>query len=177
MFTVVDPEFGCMERTEIASVSNTANPAGNHSVRRAISPAVDASDVALVRYELEPGESLSGGLHTHYDQEEIFYTQDGSVSFTVVEEPGGEREEITVDAGEIIRFGPGEFQTGRNESDTVAQVLAIGAPGTRHDDEEIGSLVDCRECNEETAHSVSFLDDGGMELTCRDCSNSFVVGD
>lgn len=177
MFTVVRPEAGSMEQTEIESLSNTANPAGNHSVRRAISPALDASDVALVRYKLEPGDSLSGGLHTHYDQEEIFYTQNGSVSFTVVEEPGGEREEVSVEAGEIIRFGPGEFQTGRNESDSVARVLAIGAPGTRHDDDQIGSLVDCRECNAETAHSVSFLEDGGMELTCSECSNSFVVGD
>jgi mannose-6-phosphate isomerase-like protein (cupin superfamily) len=166
-----------MERTEIESVSNTANPAGNHSVRRAITPALDASDVALVQYKLEPGDSLSGGLHTHYDQEEIFYTQEGSVAFTVVEEPGGERQEITVDSGEIIRFAPGEFQTGKNERDAIARVLAIGAPGTRHDDEQIGSLVDCRECDEETAHGVMFLDDGGMELTCRECSNSFVVGD
>lgn len=166
-----------MQHIEIDSVNNSANPAGNHSVRRALSPDLDATDVALVRYKLEPGESLSGGLHTHYDQEEIFYTQAGSVSFTVVDEPGGEREEIQVDAGEIVRFGPGEFQTGRNESESVARVLAIGAPGVRHADEEIASLVECRECSEETAHGVTFLDEGGMELACEACNNSFIVGD
>jgi len=113
-----------MEKVTVDDVENRPNPLGVHGVRLPVSQALDTEDVALVVYELEPGEQFSGGLHTHHDQEEIFYVLSGTATFEV----GTEREEVTVDGGEVIRFPPGEFQSGHNHSDEPVRALVVGAP-------------------------------------------------
>jgi mannose-6-phosphate isomerase-like protein (cupin superfamily) len=137
-----------------------------HGVRLPVSQALDTEDVALVVYELEPGEQFSGGLHTHHDQEEIFYVQSGTATFEV----GEDREEVTVEAGQVIRFPPGEFQSGHNHSDETVRALAVGAPGARHEWSALESLAPCAECGEETSHDVHPPDENGvMQLVCQEC--------
>jgi mannose-6-phosphate isomerase-like protein (cupin superfamily) len=155
-----------MEKVTVEDVENRPNPLGVHSTRRPVSRALDAEHVALVEYELEPGEQFSGGLHTHHDQEEIFYVQDGTATFEV----GEDREAVTVEAGQIVRFPPGEFQSGHNHSDEPVRALAVGAPGARHDWDALESLAPCAECGEETSHDVRPPDDDGvMQLVCQEC--------
>lgn len=156
-----------MEKIEVEEIENEPNPMGVHTVRKPISDALDAEEAAVVHYELEPGESFSGGLHTHHDQEETFHILDGTATFDV----GEEREEITVEAGEAIRFDPGEFQYGYNDTDERVIGLAIAAPGVRHDWDELESLVPCSECGEKTVHSVSLTEDGNMVAECTECGN------
>ena len=158
-----------MEKVTIDEIENEPHPMGVNTVRKPISEALDADEAAIVHYELDPGESFSGGLHTHHDQEETFHILDGTATFEV----GPDREEITVAAGEVIRFEPGDFQYGYNDSDERVVGLAIAAPGARHDWDQLESLVPCEECGEQTIHSVSLTDDGRIAARCTECNNEF----
>jgi uncharacterized cupin superfamily protein len=95
-----------MEKVAIDDVDIETSPLGVHSVRRPVSRALGTSDFAMNYFELEPGDSFSGGLHTHHDQEEVFHVQEGTATFEV----GRDRETREVAPGECIRFSPGEFQ-------------------------------------------------------------------
>jgi quercetin dioxygenase-like cupin family protein len=160
-----------MEKVAIDDVDVQNSPLGVHSVRKPVSRALGTEHFAMNYFELEPGESFSGGLHTHHDQEEVFYVESGTCTFEV----GLERERVEVAAGELIRFAPGEFQTGVNESDTEAVGWALGAPSSKHDWDDIESLVDCRECGEETPHGLTLTDEGRFHLTCEACGTGFTV--
>ena len=159
-----------MEKVSIDDVDDEPNPLGVHSVRRPIGRELGLTDFAMNYFELEPGESFSGGLHTHYDQEEVFYIQKGTATFDTDEEP------VTVSAGEAIRFAPGDFQHGKNEGDERVVGLAMGAPGAMHDWDQIESMVPCRACGDETAHGLDLTSDGAFELTCTQCGNAFTIG-
>ena len=161
-----------MEKVAIDDVNIVNNPLGVHSVRKPVSGALGTSDFAMNYFELEPGESFSGGLHTHHDQEEVFYVQEGTATFEV----GREREEHDVGAGAVIRFSPGEFQMVKNDSDERVVGFALGAPKASHDFDEMESLVECRECGEERAHELELTDEATFRLTCTDCGNSFTMG-
>jgi uncharacterized cupin superfamily protein len=89
----------------------------------------------------EPSESVGYAYHRHLDQEEIFYILRGIVTFET------ESRDVEVEAGEIIRFSPGEFQLGQNLGDERAHVLAIGAPRTSA---ELEYLRYCPTCDEKT---------------------------
>jgi uncharacterized cupin superfamily protein len=155
-----------MEKVTVDDVENRPNPLGVHGVRRPISRALDAEDVAIVEYELEPGEQFSGGLHAHHDQEELFYVLEGTATFEV----GEDREEVVVESGQVIRFPPGEFQNGHNHSETLVRAIAVGAPGARHNWDDLESLAPCASCGEETSHSVRKPnEDGVMQLVCNEC--------
>ena len=158
-----------MEHVSIDDVDNEPNPMNVHEVRRPVGRALGLSDFAMNYFELDAGESFSGGLHTHRDQEEVFYIQEGTATFETPD------DEIVVDAGELIRFAPGEFQMGYNDGDDLVVGFAFGAPGAVHDWDELESLVHCRECGEETRHATT-LTDGAFELSCLDCENTFRIG-
>jgi len=153
-----------MEKVAIENVETEINPMRVHSVRKPVSRALGTTDVAMNYFELEPGESFSGALHTHEDQEEIFYVEGGTATFEV----GVGRETVDVAAGELIRFPPGEFQKGSNEGDERVVGWAIGAPGARHDWDELYSRAYCPECEKETTQDVGFAS-GQFELECTDC--------
>jgi mannose-6-phosphate isomerase-like protein (cupin superfamily) len=160
-----------MEKRAIEDVRVENNPLGVHSERRPVSDALRTEQFAMNFFRLEPGESFSGGIHTHHDQEKVFYVESGSATFHV----GRDRETVTVEAGELVRFEPGEFQVGRNESDEEAVGWALGAPGATHDWKQIESLVHCRECDDETVHGLELTDGGRFRMTCTDCKTSFVA--
>ncbi|TYL38691.1 cupin [Natronococcus pandeyae] len=174
-----------MEKTAIDDVDVERNPMDVHSVRRPVSQALGFTDFAMNYFELEPGESFSGGLHTHHDQEEVFYVQEGVATFEVRESrsesddsrsDGGsdESEEVVVRAGEVIRFAPGDFQMGYNDSEEHVVGFAFGAPDAKHDWDQIESLVYCRDCADETGHGLELTADGAFRMTCTECGNSFV---
>ena len=87
--------------------------------RRKLSDPLGTTDVAINRYRLAPGEGFPGGLHAHVDQKEVFVVLEGEATFETLAPRGGdgtarEAGEVTVGAGEVFRFAPGEFKSGRN---------------------------------------------------------------
>ncbi|MDY7081527.1 MAG: cupin, partial [Halobacteria archaeon] len=83
-----------------------------------------------------------------------------------------------VEAGEIIRFAPGEFQYGYNDSDNDERVkaMAFGAPGSMHNWDDLQALIECRECGEELPHDTTMTSDAKFQLTCTECGNEFTMG-
>jgi len=166
-----------MRKVAIGDVGNERSPPGVHSVRRPVSDAIGTDHFAMNYFELEPGESFSGGLHTHHDQEELFYVLEGVATFEVREQPGGRSESIDVNASEAIHFGREDvYQTGGNESEKPVVGIAIGVPGARHDWEGVEAVLDCGECGQETAHSIvpageatRMPDAEEIVVTCREC--------
>ncbi len=157
-----------MKRVALDEIRNEPNPLRVHEVRKPVSKVLGTADFAMNYFELAPGESFSGGLHTHHDQEEVFYVQEGTATFEVREGIDDETEEVEVGPGAAIRFEPGEFQRGSNRGEERVVGLAVGAPGASHGWDEIESIVYCPECEEETGHGVA-LADGGFDLTCNGC--------
>ncbi|WP_121822651.1 cupin domain-containing protein [Halostella salina] len=153
-----------MEKVEIDEVENRVNPLKVHSVRKPVSKELGTEHFAMNYFELAPGESFSGGLHAHGDQEEVFYVESGTATFEV----GLDRETVAVDAGELVRFPPGQFQKGYNDGDERVVGWALGAPGASHDWDELQSRTYCPECEGERTHDVDMAE-GAFELTCTDC--------
>lgn len=165
-----------MERVAVEELDELAtNPASSR--RLPVGDALGTTDVSLNYYELEPGDSLSGGLHAHHDQEELFCVLAGELTFDV----GPDRESVTMAAGEAIRFAPGEYQEGYNKTregeptpdiGEQAVALALGAPkGT----EDIDSYIYCRECDAETVHTFDVIDERVAVHTCRECGNELLA--
>jgi mannose-6-phosphate isomerase-like protein (cupin superfamily) len=174
-----------MERAAVDEIREEPHPMGVNSDRRLVSDALAAEDVAIVRFDLAPGEQFSGGLHTHHDQEELFYVLAGTATFDVGPEPDEDHAEghadgrpdtetVTVEAGEVVRFPPGQFQCGRNRSDGRVVGLAVAAPGARHEWDALESFAPCGECDEVTSHGVREPDDG-MVVYCNVCGTELQV--
>ncbi len=132
--------------------------------RRGLSDALGTDDMSINYYALEPGQGFSGGLHTHLDQEELFYIVSGTATFETQPEPNAESETVEVGAGEAIRFPPGEYQQGRNESDDDVVALALGAPRNSTD---VRVPQPCPECESDVL-AVGF-DENGMHVECPEC--------
>ena len=162
-----------MEKVAIDDVETQNSPLGVHSLRKPVSSALGTEHFAMNYFELAPGDSFSGGLHTHHDQEEVFYIESGTAEFTV----GMDRETVTVDEGELIRFEPGELQTGGAPEDADEDVVgwALGAPDSQHDWDELESVTYCRECEEERRHATEMTEDFGFRMTCKECGNEFTI--
>ncbi|THE66457.1 cupin domain-containing protein [Salinadaptatus halalkaliphilus] len=158
-----------MDKTAIDDIEVERNPMEVHSIRRPISDALGFSDFAMNYFELEPDESFSGGYHTHHDQEEVFYVQSGTAAFDT------EEGTVPVEAGEVIRFAPGEFQQGYNDGDEPVVGFAFGAPGAKHDWDQIESMIYCQECDEEVGHGLELTDEGGFRMTCTACERTFTI--
>lgn len=138
-----------MKHVSIAAVDVTTSDGG--ADRYGLSDPLNTTGVAINRYVLAPGERISS-LHAHLDQEEVFVVRDGTVTFETwtpdtdlnrssgQSAPGGE---ITVGVGEVIRFAPGDFQSGRNDADEEAVMLALGAP---RDTEGVRIPLACPDC-------------------------------
>jgi uncharacterized cupin superfamily protein len=94
------------------------------SVQRAISDAVGLENVAVNRYEAEPGEAIPLAYHYHDEQEELFYVLAGRL---VVETP---EETYEVSADEVFAVEPDspQYATAAADADGTTQVLAVGAP-------------------------------------------------
>jgi len=157
-----------MQRVSIADIEPAPYDEDLHTDRRDLTEPLDAANVAIVRYALAPGERFSGSVHTHMDQEEIFVVLAGEAAF---ETRSGE---VPVEAGEAVRFAPGEFQSGRNAGDSELVALALGAPRDSEDvrvaripvlDED----VTCPDCGHD---HMRIVEEG---LVCPECSATTTV--
>ena len=144
-----------------------------HADRRPLSDPLGTEHVAITRYILEPGERFSGSVHAHFDQEEVFVVLEGEATFEVPSDgSGSDPVEITVAENEVIRFAPGEFQSGRNDGEERVVALALGAP---RDTEDIRisriPVLDDRDvsCPDCEADHMRISSDEDADFECPDC--------
>lgn len=152
-----------MEKITVDDVEKQST--GGDLDRRGLTDPLGMEDFAMNYYALEPGEAFAGGLHTHLDQEEVFYVVDGTATFETKSDTDEESETVEVGSHEAVRFAPGEFQQGRNEGDERVVALALGAP-TPSTDVRVPQA--CPECGESDVLAVAF-EDGEMGLECPEC--------
>lgn len=134
---------------------------GPASVILPLTDALGATNLALNYYELAPGESFAFGFHAHEDQEEVFYVQGGTVTFRT------EAGDVQVGPGELVRFGPGEFQRGVNEGDDRVVALAMGAP---QDAGATEILRGCDDCGEIATMELELTDEkDAVVVRCAEC--------
>ncbi|WP_255167723.1 cupin domain-containing protein [Natrononativus amylolyticus] len=154
-----------------------------HADRRVLTDRLNTNHLAIAYYRLAPGERFSGSVHAHMDQEEVFVVLEGEATFTVRQrstdgEPPATRETVAVGPNEAVRFEPGEFQSGANESAREVVALALGAP---RDSEEvrISSIpvldrdVECPDCGHDNMRVSS---DPDSELVCPECGGELRIG-
>ena len=150
--------FG-MEHTAVPDVD-----ANGDDRRTTLTGELGTTDLAINHYRLSPGESFSGIVHTHLDQEEAFFIVSGTATFEYRDEPDAESETVELGSGEAIRFAPGEYQTGRNETDEDVEAVGLGAP---EGSEEVRVPGPCEECG---ANPLVFrFQDEGPSFVCPDC--------
>lgn len=154
-----------MKQIDLDSLDPQANPMNSDSV----SDPLGATDFAMNYYVLDPGEAFTGGLHAHLDQEEAFVILEGEATFEVQDSPTGDSETVTVGEEEMIRFSPGEYQQGRNESDGQVRALALGAP---QESSDIRVASACPACADSEYLAFVPTDEGPM-LECPECEESF----
>ncbi|WP_254769358.1 cupin domain-containing protein [Salinilacihabitans rarus] len=166
-----------MRKVSISDVDPDPYDDDLHADRRALTGPLNAADLAIVRYALDPGERFSGSLHAHADQEEVFVVLEGEATFETRASDEDETREVVVGENEAIRFAPGEFQTGRNDGDGRVVALALGAP---RDSEDVriaripaldGRDVSCPDCGREAMR----LSRGDADFVCPDCGGTLDV--
>lgn len=155
-----------MERVDVDEIES--GDMGDN-VRKGLADPLGLEEFAMNYYELDPGDAFSGGLHTHEDQAEAFYVLEGTATFETMPGPNAESEQITVGAGQAVRFDPGEYQQGRNDGDEPVRALAFGEP---RESEDVRVPMACRECGEADALRFVMGEDGAV-LRCPACGNEF----
>ncbi|MHC3379003.1 cupin domain-containing protein [Haloarcula sp. H-GB5] len=128
------------------------------STRQSVTDTLCTTEIAINHYRIVPGDGFPGGLHAHMDQEELYLILDGEATVETMDRT------VTVAAGQFVRFGPGEFHTGWNDTESELVALAIGAP---RETDDIRVPLSCPDCG----HGDMRLDSGGAALTfsCPDC--------
>ena len=140
----------------------TPNPA-----ERAVplSDVLGTNELAINYYELATGQRFGFDVHRHMDQEEVFYIQQGTVTFQLAD------GEVVVGPREVIRFAPGEFQLGVNHADELVKAVGLGAPrGSR----DIEYLRECLHCDDETVQTLEPSETGVFRVTCNRCERETV---
>ncbi|TYL38445.1 cupin [Natronococcus pandeyae] len=161
-----------MEHVSIDDLEPDPVEEAYQSDRRVLSDPLDTDHLAIAYYALEPGERFSGSVHAHADQEEVFVVLEGEATFETRD------GEIVVGQDEVIRFAPGEFQSGRNDADEALVALALGAPRDGEDVriDRIPVLddrdVSCPDCDQD---SMRIPTDGRSGLVCPACDAELVV--
>ncbi|QKY19219.1 cupin domain-containing protein [Halolamina sp. CBA1230] len=159
-----------MERVTVDEVESVSPPdegipdgamADSIGEVRMLAGPLGTAEVAVNHYELAPGESFTLSSHCHDEQEEVFYVESGEITFETPD------DELTVDAGELLRVAPGEYQLGTNRGDESAAAIVVGAPR----EEESGKmLLTCGDCGEYTPHR---LDESDEQYCCTECGAGF----
>mgnify|MGYP006295836059 CR=1 FL=1 len=152
-----------MEHVRLEDVDQWMSPARS---KRSLSNALDTDHLAVNHYVLEPGEQFGFGYHRHAEQEELFYVLEGTATFET------EEGDVTVGAAEAIRFGPGEWQCGRNETDDRVVALAFGAP-LETGETEVRRR--CPDCGERKPVRIEPTDDrDALVAICEECDTETV---
>lgn len=141
------------------SVDDVERHRSTATAKRPLGEALGVEGFAMNHYVLDPGESFSTNLHTHRDQEEVFYVLAGVATF---ETDDGSFE---LAANEAVRFAPGEYQHGYNDSDKRVVGLAFGAPRESED-----GRIECPECGARESPEIEWTDDrAAIVFRCGDC--------
>lgn len=149
-----------MDKVRIDEIDERLDSA---TLQRPLTDALNATNVSLNYYELAPGDSFAYGYHRHEEQEELFIIQEGRVTFET------ESGDVSVNAGEAIRFAPGEYQQGINTDEERVVALAIGAP---RESGGVEILRECESCGERTPNTIEVVDDGTAKITrCESCGS------
>lgn len=135
---------------------------GAASELRPLGPALGAENVAIFYYELDPGDSLLwGGIFRYEEREELCYIQEGSITFET------EEGDVPAEAGEVVRFAPGEWKGGTNTGSERTVALLLGSPQDR------GSLetqLECPECGDRTLQEIEMTEARDLLMTnCAEC--------
>ena len=147
-----------METVALDEVDSLLGPA---DVKRPLSRALGATNVAMNYFELAPGEQFGAGYHCHPTQEEVFYVLAGTATFDT------EAGDVAVGPDELVRFAPGEWQVGLNAGTERVRALAIGAP---RESPETEVRRACPDCGTETRQAFEITDDKSALLAvCDDC--------
>jgi uncharacterized cupin superfamily protein len=147
-----------MQRVTIEDIDAVVD---SSTIKRPLTEALEASNLAINYYELAPGDSFAYGYHAHDSQEELFLIQSGTVTFET------ESGDVLVSEGECIRFSPGEYQQGTNRHDDRVRAFAIGAPKDTGGSEV---LRYCEHCEKQTPQNIGWSDDGdAKETSCEVC--------
>jgi uncharacterized cupin superfamily protein len=128
------------------------------TARHELSEPLGTTHLAVNRYRVPPGGGLPGGLHAHMDQEEVFVVLEGVATFETL------TGDVTVEAGETVRFAPGEFHSGRNGSADPLVVLALGAP---RESDDVRVPLPCPACGFDNRRLAT--DAGDLQFVCPDC--------
>jgi hypothetical protein len=83
----------------------------------------------------------------------------------------GEPTQVTVGAGEAVRFAPGEYQSGTNTGDAPVVALALGAP---KDSEDVRVPQECPDCGNGNMRAIP--GDEGFTLVCPECGTEVTPG-
>ena len=149
-----------MRKVSVDAVESLPGPA---AVKRKLTDELGTTRLALAYYELDKGESSSFGYHAHGTQEEVFYIQQGAVTFRT------ESDTVTATAGEVVRVPPGELQRAVNERIERAVMLVVGAP------REAGELTlvrFCEACDDKTLQELRDVDPGRVcDTICTECGH------
>jgi uncharacterized cupin superfamily protein len=150
-----------LEPVERIAIDDAGNWIGPATEKRPLGHALGTEHLALNYYVLEPGETFGFGYHKHDDQEEVFYVLEGTATFETAE------GDVAVEAGEAIRFAPGEFQLGRNDGEAPVRALALGAPP---DSEDLEMHRECADCGGRRPNRIEPREDGTALVTiCVEC--------
>lgn len=155
-----------MEKVSIDDVEPTSE---DDIDRRKLTDPLNTAHVAVNRYVLEPGERFAESLHTHMDQEEVFIIIEGKATFETM------NSKATVSENEVLRFAPGEFQSGKNDSEERVVAFALGAPRDSEDIRiaripGIGDIA-CPECG----HDTMRIPTTETDLVCPECGAELAV--
>lgn len=145
-----------MKHVKVCEVGNRKSPA---TIKRAVGDTLGIEGFALNYFELEPRETFSNTLHTHFDQEEVFYVLEGTATFETDE------GQFSVDAGEVVRFEPGEYQKGSNSTDERVVAIVLGAPKESQE-----ASLECPSCGARESPDVERTDDAVI-FECAACGN------
>jgi quercetin dioxygenase-like cupin family protein len=94
------------------------------SVQRAIDDPAGLENVAVNRYEAEPGEAIPLAYHYHDEQEEVFYVLSGRLT---VETPAGTYD-VGADEAFVVEPDSPQHASAAEDADGTTRVLAVGAP-------------------------------------------------
>ncbi|WP_096389641.1 cupin domain-containing protein [Halopenitus persicus] len=150
-----------METIDVADLDAADSPQN----RASVADALGADDFAMNYYALDPGEAFTAGLHAHLDQEETFLVLEGEATFETAPGPTADSETVTVGEGQLVRFEPGEYQQGRNESDAPLRALAMGTPQESTDVRIAGP---CEACGDSDYLAFAMID-GAPGVECPEC--------
>lgn len=97
---------------------------GRPNSKRSIADAPGLENVAVNRYEAEPGEEIPLASHYHDDQEEVFYVLSGTLAVETPEET----HEVAADEAFVVEPDSPQRAHVRESADERAVAPVIGAP-------------------------------------------------